>query len=37
MDKAGNSEVGDLLKKAFLRQRNKGLTKPDEMSTLPVC
>lgn len=28
MDKAGNSEVGDLFRNAFLRQRNKGLTIP---------
>jgi hypothetical protein len=37
MDEAGNSEVGDLLRNAFLRQRNKGLTIPGEMSTLPEC
>jgi len=35
MDKAGNSEVADLLNEAFLQQRNKGLTKPGEMSTVP--
>ena len=29
MDKAGNSEVADLLNEAFLQQRNKGLTIPD--------
>ncbi len=28
MDQAGNSEVGDLFRNAFLRQRNKGLTNP---------
>jgi hypothetical protein len=37
MDKAGNSEVADLLNEAFLLQRNKGLTKPGEMSTLPYA
>lgn len=37
MDKAGNSEVADLLNEAFLQRRNKGLTKPGEMSTLPYA
>jgi hypothetical protein len=37
MDKTGNSEVADLLNEAFLQQRNKGLTKPGEMSTLPYA
>jgi len=35
MDQAGDPEVADLLNEAFLRQRNKGLTKTGGMSTLP--